>query len=179
MLRLCQQSGLWGDVSIGESNVTLKTDGCLLTAIAMIRSDFYPYHIYKQPYLRPDELARLPIFNNDGEIIWALLKPILKSDFGVEFMRREYDYFPSIDNKRLKAYCDNPEYGVCIEVRTWNRTRHWLALENSSIFGWATNDPWNGERLWRTVGWRAPYERITGYAVFRKHEKLEKRTADE
>jgi hypothetical protein len=183
MIRISQRDPRWRDVQIGNSPVVVGSDGCLLTAIAMVRSKMYPYHRYHKPYVRPDEFARLDIFNADGEIIWAKIAPILKQSFGMEYLERDYSYFPSYDDKRLKAYCDNPDYGVCVEVLTKAGKRHWLALQGRSFWrmklGWATNDPWDGRRLWKTVGWKATYVRIRGFVVFRKWEHLEKMTADE
>ena len=183
MIRISQRDPLWRNVQIGDSPVVLGTDGCLLTAISMIRSKFYPYHLYRKPYVRPDEFAKLDVFNEDGEIIWAKIAPVLKESFGMEFVVREYDYFPSVDDNKLKAYCNNPDYGVCIEVLTKTGKRHWLALVGRSYrnlwLGWASNDPWDGRRLWKTVGFGGVYVRIRGYAVFRKNERLEKKTTDE
>jgi len=173
MIRISQRDERWGDVTIGMTNVKMKTDGCLITSIAMLRTKFF--RADKFPYIRPDEFAKGLTFNMNAELIWS------KSDFekyGMEFVWRQYNYFPSIHDADLKAYCENPDYGVLVQVLTYKGKKHWITLVGRSAknlwLGWATNDSWDAKRLWKTVGWKGRYVRITGFVVLKKHEVLEK-----
>lgn len=156
MRRIKQRDPRWTSVTIGDSHSTVGAQGCLICSLCMLFSDFHPYN----DLLDPGRMAKAWKFNNNL-LDWS-------TDFwGMEYVERVWSYHPDQD-KEIKKLCNSPLYGVALQVQTRTGGVHWVACENRSILGWATNDPWTGRRLWKTVGFGAPYIRILGWCKFRK-----------
>jgi hypothetical protein len=122
----------------------------------MIFSKFHPWN----DLLDPGEMSQKWKFNNNL-LDWS-------TDFwGMEFVERVWSYNPEQDEE-IKKLCKSPLYGVALQVQTRNGGVHWVACSGKSVLGWATNDPWTGRRLWKTVGFGAPYVRVLGWVKFSK-----------
>ena len=167
MLRLRQGDTRWSKIRIGKSGTTLAQSGCLLTSLCILYSKFY-----RANYIMPDMLARGLAFTSSGDLIWKATDQHgiqLLKQYGMEFIKREYNYFPNRDNPVIKFYSNSPDYAVALEVRTRNGRRHWLACAGKSVLGFACIDPFTSKFEWKTVGVGAPYSYVTGYAIMKKY----------
>ena len=163
MQRYSQQDPAWGDCRIGSSRSRLKDVGCLITALCMVHSKFYP----KNP-ITPDTAAKTWNFVGiPGDKTMKYLDWANTDFYGMEFIHRSWDYIPERDNKQLKNWMKSKEYGVVFQVLTRGGGQHWVAGVGKSIFGWAANDPWDGKRLWSLP---KPYPRITGWALLKRKD---------
>lgn len=156
MRRLSQRDKRWGNVQIGTSHSLVKNQGCLIVSLCMLYSKFHPFN----NILAPDLMGKKWKFSGN------LLDWSTKFE-GMEFVERVWTYMPE-HAKEIKKYSDSDDYGVAMQVQTRGGGVHWVAVENKSILGWATNDPWTGRRLWKTVGFGAPYIRVLGWTKMRK-----------
>jgi len=163
MRRLSQWDPRWYRVTMGNSNVRLGPEGCLVTSICMISSKLYP-----KAKIDPNEAAKQWKFTDSSYPYGAGLLLWTESKFkGMNFVERVTSWGPQA-KEHVRELLEEDGYGVCIEVQTRKGGRHWVACVGPSIWGWATNDPWTGKRLYKTVGVGTPYKRILGYCVFRK-----------
>ena len=156
MRRLSQRDPRWSEVMIGSSRSTLGLYGCLITALCMIYSKFHPFG----PKINPDAAAKDWSYSVDL-VDWRT------NYVGMSFVERVHTYVPTRDDAQIKKYCQSEDYGVVLQVQTGSGL-HWVAAVGKSTLGWATNDPWNGRRLWKTVGFGASYKRVLGWAVMKK-----------
>jgi hypothetical protein len=145
----------------------------------MIWSKFYP-----RGKFYPDEASKLWKFVRIDRDPQPRYLSWTGTNFdGMEFMWRNWDFIPNQlikDPRRedtfirqihlLKECCSSEDYGVVFKVVTKSGGEHWLAGVGKSVLGWATNDPWDGRRLWKSAGYLATYPRIVGWALMKKSE---------
>lgn len=181
MIRISQnKDDRWKDLKIGKSKYNIGSNGCLVTALCMILSKFYPERGYKHFYtpaeaVRDWKFTTVPDDDDPRYLVWSSIN---NSD--MEFIWRKYAYQPDklmidpvtgekdLEFEIVKKYASHPDYGIVVQVINSKGNQHWCALEGKSVFGWAANDPWNGVRRWALP---FPYKRINGWALVHKSEK--------
>lgn len=179
MLNLSQNDPRWKDKKMNKSKYTIGSNGCTCTALCDLWSKFY-YRPKQREYLRPDEIVHeidlVPITGDSDPryIAWASIKNI-----GMKFIWRQWGYKANNDMRDpvtneyitqeecMKKYMKHKDYGVLIRVKTSSGGQHWLAGVSKSIFGFSSNNPWNGVRLWRTP---KPYPEIDGFCIVQKFD---------
>src|SRR3990167_584496 len=146
MIKLSQRDPQWGDLKLGESNLTINRWGCTTTALSML-SDYF------QSYFNPGELAtKILKYTKDGLIIWQSVNNIRHMAFEKRLYGRN-------DSEILKSLKD-PTKAVILEVDG----KHWVTAVRKSLVGksYKVADPWFGDIC--TVPGR--YKKITGSSHF-------------
>jgi hypothetical protein len=154
----------------------------------MLHSRFHPSGSLLN-FLRPDEVAKLLTFVTGAGYDQPCLIDWVHSDFssiGMEFVWRHSPYnpdYPMIDPvikkyegkevkdtevNIIKKYINHPEYGILFFVRNKYDGPHWLCGVDKSIFGFATNDPGTGKRLYKSWGFGAPYKELLAFVILKK-----------
>lgn len=143
----------WRDVKIGQSRVTVGSDGCLITDL----SDAL-YWIGK--YYTPGQLARLLRFTEEGKLFWESITE--KTD--AKFVYRYWNF-----NKDTQAIIDrainHPTMCVFLEVTLSSGLKHWVWALSSRIPRYRVGDPLYGDfgNTWLRYGGR-----VTGAAIIDK-----------
>ena len=150
---------------LGNSSLTIGQYGCLVTSIANYTD------------LDPDELTELLEFTDSkhkfgaGLLLWSMDNKATFRGIGLDFVGR-YRGFTDHDAYLLDQFCKSNDHFPLLEVETKSGSRHWLTPIGRAMswrgFGWASNDPWDGRRLWKTCGWNAPYVKPTGWLLFKR-----------
>jgi hypothetical protein len=89
MKLLSQRDPQWSGVSIGESSVTLRESGCVVTDIAML-SDWYSRYRNAGKYRNPGKLAKKLKFTSSGLLYWSSIEAY--KSLGFKFTWRFYRY---------------------------------------------------------------------------------------
>ena len=153
MKRYKQSDPLWAKEKIGKSHLTIGSDGCALTGVAILHSKFYIDPI--NPSYAAKMFEYIQNGRDAGKILWnETVFP------GMKFVWR--GYWP--ENKLIKEYAQDPDKGIILEVNY----NHWIAVEAWSILKLRVIDPLTGKSSW---GLPKGY-RITGYALFEKLEPI-------
>jgi len=160
-----QNDHRWSRKNIGPSSLTIGGHGCLITCIA----DYAGVH--------PDIIASALDFTDEnykygaGLMLWTDKNKKTLVRFGLEFVGR-YREFKSKDKNLMQSFCESISYLPILNVRTRSGGQHWVVPVGRALtwrgLGWATNDPWNGSRQWKTVGFGAPYLREIGWLLFKR-----------
>ena len=171
MLRLSQKNPIWANVKLKNTGLTVRSVGCTLTSINMGLLKFNP-----KSEIRPNDIARLLKFTDvnhpkgEGLIIWGDNEEQFKQ-LGIQFIGRYYGDSED-DIETIDKMAEDDDHFVIIEVLRKDGGNHWMFCHGTALtwrgFGLACDDPINGAILWKTVGWGAPYVRMTGNAVFKK-----------
>ncbi len=174
MERLSQNDHRWSRIMLGRSYLTIGSHGCLVTCLAMIAGVTPAVMANSLQFTDPEHKY------GAGLIIWneRNLK-VLKEEYGLEYVpNSRIRSFTAKDRRDMQTYCKSEEYFPILEVETRVHKRHWLLPVGRALtfrgFGWACENPWNGAREWKTVGWMAPYLWETGWILFKKIKKTTK-----
>lgn len=166
--RLSQGDYRWSRKNIGESNLTIGGYGCLITCIAMASG--------KTPLEVEDVLH---FTDNDytyggGLMMWDDHNKKELHKMGLEYVGR-YRGWGKEDERKMKELCQAEDFIPILEVLTKSGYRHWVLPIGRALtwrgLGWGVNDPWNGKREWKTVGFGAPYVKETGWLLFKRPEE--------
>ena len=158
-MRWNQRDKRWGRIRLGMSPFFIGGHGCLLTCIAMATG------------ITPDVLVTKLEFTPDGLILWNENNKKALRELGLEFIGR-YRNWTTKSAEDLQYYCRTEDYVPIMEVHTRYSGNHWVLPIGRAWtyrgYGWASNDPWTGEREWKTVGMFAPYKKELGWLLFKR-----------
>lgn len=153
MISYKQGGPRWADKTIGNTQLTLKRVGCLITCVADLSTYFGDLF---DPAIVCDRCK----FTPDARLIWA--SAVFPS---FEFERREYGF----NDEGIFAALEDPDRAVILQV---NDGAHWVVATGWSIWHncYKIADPLYGDRA--TI--KRYHSNITGAAYFRrnKHETL-------
>ena len=142
MQMLSQRDPLWGEKTIGSTNLKIKDFGCLLTCLAMILG------------VKPDEVANR-LYQASGLqgalVIWSKIDIAFPK---VHFIWRGYDYNGIAVTQAVNRY------GFCLvevdfDSKEHTRDNHWVLLTKEGMI-----DPWTGTTK--------NYPHKLGYAIIEK-----------
>lgn len=177
MFRLSQNDYRWERIRLGPSSLTVGGHGCLTTCISMGISKFYPYEFSRLDY-GPGKLARYLNYTDDdheygpGLILWNQENLSKFEHLGMEYIGRYRSFDPYKDIKMIHDFAQSEDHFPVLEVLTRYGNKHWVAPVGRAFtwrgIGWASNDPWDGSRQWKTVGIGAPYKYELGWLLFKK-----------
>lgn len=145
MITLSQRNPEWANIKIGDSKLTVGTDGCLITCNSATTNEI-------GHYLNPGVLAQLLDFTPGGYLIWASVIKA-KLDFVYRFYSRD-------DAKIKKAFAD-PDQFIVLQVNN----SHWVWLVGV-VGGYRVMDPYYGDVIYLT---KRRYK-ITGFAILEKQD---------
>ena len=183
MIRLSQNDSRWERIRLGDSSLTVGGHGCLLTCISMMISEFYPYEFKRKDY-GPGVLAQFLDFTDEnhkygpGLLLWNEENKKKFEQLGLQFVGRYRSFNPAEDIDKIVDFCRMSDHFPILEVRTRTERKHWVVPVGRAFtwrgIGWASNDPWDGSRQWKTVGRWAPYKYEIGWLLFKKLPSITK-----
>ena len=157
--RWSQNDPRWSRIKLGDSGLTIGGHGCLLVCLAMAVS------------ITPDKLVKMLEFTKDGLILWNDKNKKVLSKLGIDYIGR-YRSFDLDDMMKVNEALKKEQVPI-LEVRTRRQGNHWVLPIGRALtwrgLGWASNDPWNGRREWKTVGIGAPYINELGWLLFERN----------
>ena len=137
---LSQRDPKWANVKLGNSNVTIGQDGCLITSLCML-SQYYGVPI------TPDVVARhTESFNANGEYLWNYPFPFtLEKSIGGKIQ-------PTRNDAEIMKSLKGPRRGVVLQV---DNGEHFMLALSKPLFGsYTCADPWFGDKCDAVKRWK-------------------------
>lgn len=144
-----QSNKEWGSIKIGNSPVTVASDGCLITVVSDIT-------YWAGKYYTPGQLAKLLQFTKEGKLFWESL-----SRAGLKFVFRYWNFNKETQLSVEKALA-HPTLCVGLEVTLRSGTKHWVWGLSTKFPKYKMGDPLYGDFSNTLTRYGA---RITGAAV--------------